>query len=173
MTVADIMTREVVTCRKEDALDVPARLMWEHDCGCIPVVDDNGSPIGIVTDRDICMAAYTTGSALGDLRVDHAMSKSLHTCAPTDSIADAEDLMRSNQIRRVPAVADGQVVGIVSLNDIALAAAGTPKRGKKKEITAAEVSETLAAVCVHRGAFPARIESAARGRRLAARGILA
>ena len=150
MKISAIMSEQVLTCGREDSLNVPAQLMWDHDCGCIPVVDDAGKPIGMVTDRDICMAAYMTGRDLRSLRVCEAMSEQLLTCRPGDSIADAEEIMRSAQVRRLPVVENGRVVGIVSLNDLALAAAPQGRRSEKKTVPPLEVAETLAAICVHR-----------------------
>ncbi len=56
MNVGDLMTRDVKTCRSHDSLDRAARIMWDHDCGCVPVVDANGKAVGMITDRDVCMA---------------------------------------------------------------------------------------------------------------------
>lgn len=161
MAVADIMTKDVFTCQREDSLDVPARLMWDHDCGCVPVVDNERRPVGIVTDRDICMAVYTSGKPLGAVRVGHAMAHGLLTCKPTDSVADAEELMRAKQIRRVLVVDDGRLVGILSLNDVAVASTRKPKRGQKREVTPAGVGETLAAICARRPASPTGVSPAA------------
>lgn len=161
MTVADIMTKDVFTCKREDSLEVPARLMWDHDCGCIPIVDDERRPVGILTDRDVCMAAYTTGKPLGSVRVGHAMAHGLLTCKPTDSIVDAEELMRANQIRRILVVDGGRLAGILSLNDVAVASIKRPKRGQKRDVTPAGVGETLAAICARRPGSPAGISPSA------------
>src|SRR5262245_6101900 len=64
MEVREIMSTDLETCRADDTLDRAARLMWEHDCGVVPVVDHEGTAVGMITDRDICMAAYTQGRPL-------------------------------------------------------------------------------------------------------------
>lgn len=115
--------------------------MWEADIGAVPVLDDKARVVGMLTDRDICMAAYTQGLPLSQIIAAEVMSKSIVTCAPTDTVARAEELMRANAIRRLPVV-DGQrhVVGIVSMNDLARAAA-TAHRGH------GELVATMAAIC--------------------------
>ena len=74
----------------------------------------------MLTDRDICMAAYTQGRPLGEMQVSSAMSRQLFSCRPEDSLAKAEEIMRTNRIRRLPVIdADRHLVGILSLDDIA------------------------------------------------------
>jgi CBS domain-containing protein len=118
--VLDAMTRSVVTCRAEDSLNRAAQVMWEADCGAVPIVDDHGLLIGMLTDRDICMAAYTRGLPLAELSVSSVMSTALHSCKPGDSLRSLMDAMAKYQVRRVPVVDDhGKLVGIVSLADVA------------------------------------------------------
>jgi CBS domain-containing protein len=118
--VRDVMSRQPRTCHAADSLSSAAQLMWEGDCGVLPVVDDAGRPIGMLTDRDVCMAAYTRGLPLAEICVSTAMSASLCACKPTDTLRSLMDLMATQQVRRVPVVSEGgQLVGIVSLADIA------------------------------------------------------
>jgi CBS domain-containing protein len=148
MHVEKLMKRDVRTCKRDDSLEVPARTMWEHDCGCVPVVDDDGHVVGMLTDRDICMAAYTRGAPLASLRVDGTMATTVYCCSPKDSLVTAEQIMRANQIRRLPvAAADGRLVGILSLNDLARQAASGHGRKAKADVTPKDVSDTLAAIC--------------------------
>ena len=119
MRVDERMTKEVKCCRVEDSLAAAARLLWEHDCGCAPVVDDDGRLRGMLTDRDICMAAYTTGRGLHDLWVADVMSKSLATTRPEESLREAEMVMRANGVRRLPVLDDQRrVIGLISCNDL-------------------------------------------------------
>lgn len=94
--------------------------MWDHDCGCVPVVDGRGRLAGIITDRDICMAAYTQGLPLEAIPVERAMSARVISCARGDDLETAHRLMRTHEIHRLP-VADsrGRLVGILSLSDLA------------------------------------------------------
>ena len=66
--VAQVMTRKVHTCRRGDTLHRAARLMWDHDCGAVPIVDERGHTVGMITDRDICMAVYIRDGRCGDPR---------------------------------------------------------------------------------------------------------
>ncbi len=112
--------KAVKSCRPEDTLNEPARLMWDLDCGAVPVVNDAGKVVGMLTDRDICMAAYTRGEPLAALSVGSTMSTEVVTASPKDSIESVAELMSQRQVRRVPLVNDeGRLVGIVALADIA------------------------------------------------------
>jgi CBS domain-containing protein len=143
MHVKELMSHPVVTCTTEDHLDVPARLMWEFDCGVIPVVDHEGRLAGVVTDRDVCMAAYTQGRILSEIVVTTAMASNVLVCHPDEDILAAEQLMREGRVRRIPVIdAAGRPEGIVSLNDFARATARGRKSGVDRELVA-----TMAAIC--------------------------
>ena len=146
MQVKELMTRQVEACRPEDSLSRAAQLMWECDCGVVPVVDEQQQVVGIVTDRDICMATYTKDRAPSAIRVGEVMTPDVHCCKPDDSIADAETQMREQRVRRVPIVdGDKKLVGILSMGDLACELSGDKKRGNNG-VEAEEVAETLAAV---------------------------
>lgn len=144
MKIEKVMKRDVFTCQPGDTLNTVAKMMWEHDCGAVPVVADE-KVVGMITDRDICMAAYTQGKPLWEIRVDGVMSRALHVCRPSDTVLQAQKVMRTNRIRRLPVVDDaGGVVGIVSLSDIVAAAEAVPERSRKGAQVA--VAETLNAI---------------------------
>jgi len=150
MNIAEIMTKNVKTCRQTDTLDVAAKLMWDFDIGAVPVVDESGQVVGMITDRDACMAAYTQCQPLHSLPATIAMTRHVVTCRPEDSDASVARLMAKSKIRRIPVVDDAQrPIGLVSLNDLALAMANG--RG----VPAGQVAGTLAAVCEHRPIAPA------------------
>jgi CBS domain-containing protein len=120
MDVAQLMTKNVSACGEHDTFQRAAQLMWENDCGCVPVVDSKGSLAGIVTDRDICMATYTQGRLLGHIEIASIALKPVFTVRESDAIDDAERLMRDKQVRRVPVVDDdGRLSGMLSLADVA------------------------------------------------------
>jgi CBS domain-containing protein len=145
--VEEIMTRTVVTCKPEDCLDRPAMLMWDFDCGAIPVVTENNEVVGMLTDRDICMAAFSQAKAVHEIRVEEAMSWEVYSCLPDDSVAEAEEIMRTRQVRRLPVIdLQGRLVGVVSLNDFAREAAREQSR-RTRDTTPAEIGLTLAAIC--------------------------
>lgn len=120
MNVGELMTRDVRTCAPSDSMNDAARIMWERDCGCVPVVEADGTVVGMITDRDICMAAYTQGRRLMYMNVGSAASKNVVTVGPNDSIRRAEELMRDAQVHRLPVVdTAGRLVGLLSLSDLA------------------------------------------------------
>ncbi len=145
MKVEALMTKDVYTCRTIDTLDRATELMCEHDIGSLPVVDENGHVVGMITDRDICMATYRQDAPPRAISVELTMSAHPATCAAGDEVFVAEETMRRRQIHRLPVVDDaGHPVGILSLNDLARAA----KQGA--DVGASEVAGTLAAVCATR-----------------------
>ena len=142
MRVREIMSSPVVTCSEGSRLNDVARAMWERDCGSIPVVDTDGRLRGIVTDRDICMAAYTQGKPIQEIPVTSVMAAHVLVCHVDDSLEMAEQLMREGQVRRIPVIDnDGRPAGIVSLNDVTRAAAD-----QRRSTVDREVVETMAAV---------------------------
>ncbi len=138
------MSRPVITCTPRDTLDTAAGLMWNNDCGVIPVVGEKGELVGMITDRDICMAAYTKGMALTAIPVSAAMAKQVFSCGPQDDLASAEELMRKVRVRRL-AVVDkhSRPVGVLSLNDLARHACGEKRSSAEPE----EMLRTLASIC--------------------------
>jgi len=156
MHVKDLMSHPVVTCQSSDHLDAPARLMWEYDCGVVPVLDPQGRLTGLVTDRDIAMAAYTRGLALRQIPVGIAMAKNVLAVHPEESVESVERLMQQGQVRRIPVIdASGRPVGIVSLNDLTRATARTHRSLEDRELV-----ETMAAVCRPRFRRSERLPSA-------------
>jgi CBS domain-containing protein len=157
MHINEVMTHPVVTCPVDSSADMPARLMWEFDCGVIPLVDGEGRLAGIITDRDLCMAAYTQNKPLAQIQTSSAMAKDIVRCHQDDSIETVESLMRDNQVRRLPVVdAEGRPVGLFAMNDLARLAGRAKKSGVDRELV-----RTLAAVCRPRGhAVQARVAPA-------------
>lgn len=140
-TVDSIATTAVLTCGPSDTLEEAARLMWEQDCGALPVVDSAGKVVGVITDRDALMAAYTRGVGLHAPTVESVMSKTLYSCRPEESIGRALELMELHKVRRLPVVSKtGHLLGLVSLADAVRRLEHTPP-------TSAHVVRTLVAVC--------------------------
>lgn len=117
--VSTIMSSDPKTCSPSDSLTRAAQIMWDGDCGAVPVVNSDGALVGIITDRDICMASYTRGQLPSALDVGSTMAKTVYRVAPSDSIAGVAALMGRYQVRRLPVVDEGRLVGIVSLADLA------------------------------------------------------
>ena len=143
MQVKDVMTADPACCISETALQEVAKMMVDHDCGEIPVVDDKETklPIGVITDRDIVCRTVARGLNPLDLTVADCMTTPCVTVTPDVSIGKCAWLMEDKKIRRVPVVdADGRCCGIVALADIALLG----KTGVTAEVVK-EVSEPNAA----------------------------
>ena len=146
LTVGELMRTSVRTCSPDDTLNRAAQIMWENDCGCVPVVNPSGCVVAVITDRDVCMAAYTRDQPLTQLHVSLAMSKTLYCCAAYDSLATAEGLMQSKQVHRLPVTdRDGRLLGILTLGDLARHLDTHPAGAT--EVSPEEVAWTLAGVC--------------------------
>lgn len=143
MQVKKIMTADPVCCTADTALQEVAKMMVDHDCGEIPVVEDriNKLPLGVITDRDIVCRSVAQGINPLDLTVSDCMTKPCITVTPEMSIEECARILEENQIRRVPVVdAGGSCCGILALADIALHG----RRGVTAEVIK-EVSEPSAA----------------------------
>jgi CBS domain-containing protein len=120
MKARDIMTRDPACCFAATPLDVVARLMVVHDCGEIPVLDANGAPIGVVTDRDICVRAVAHGRNPVEMTAGQIMSTPCVTIGEDDGVDECLAILESNLIRRAPVIdASGRCCGIVSQADVA------------------------------------------------------
>lgn len=120
MNVSKLMQRDVATVRAQERVAAAATLLRQRDCGCVVVVDDERRPIGVLTDRDVCLAAERSGLPLAALAVADAMSSHPFTCRAEDAIAAAEQSMALHQVRRLPVVdAAGRLLGLLALDDIA------------------------------------------------------
>jgi CBS domain-containing protein len=150
MIVSDLMSRNVETCHPQDSLEDAARKMWTGDIGCLPVLDAESHVIGMVTDRDACMAAYTQGRPLSAISVDSAMAHQAFCCGREDRIEDAEAVMKTHQVRRVPVIDEqGHPIGLISMNDIVRESA-REAGGEGSTVRADDLVSTLASVCLAR-----------------------
>jgi CBS domain-containing protein len=150
MKAREVMSQPPQTCGPNTDLASVAKIMWDHDCGFVPVVDASGVVAGVITDRDICMATSTRSLLPGQIAAAQAMTAPIHACMSDDSLGDVLATMRQFQIRRVPVIdAHGRLQGVISLNDIVLAATD------RRELSASDVVATMAAICARR-----RVETA-------------
>ncbi len=145
MKTRDVMTRDVHTCLPDTDLGLAAMQMWEGDFGVLPVVADGGEVVGMITDRDICMAAASRNQAPGAIRVEEVMTGQVYSCSVDDDIHNALKVMEQRRVRRLPVLEDGKIVGLLSLNDLALKA----RSSKLADLTAQDVEEALKAICAH------------------------
>ncbi len=149
MKVGQIMNRHVKVCHPQDSLNKAAQIMWEERCGAVPVVDEDSRPVGFLTDRDICMGAYTQGQPLAALRVEGAMARKVVACKADDDLSSAAELMRLNRTRRLPVIdPDGTLVGLLSLDDLACEAARALRGGVNEELRNLVLEVHLS---IHRG----------------------
>jgi CBS domain-containing protein len=141
MKVEQLMTPSPATCGVTDNLAQVVERMWDANCGIVPVVDDAGHVVAVITDRDICVAAATRGLAPGDMRADEMQRKPVISCRPDDDVKTALRLMKEHRVRRLPVTTDAGILhGIVSLDDIALCA------GTREAVSAADVLSTMKAI---------------------------
>jgi CBS domain-containing protein len=122
MTVDDVMTHDVQSCRSEADLSTVAMQMRQGECGVLPVVGSSGAVVGMITDRDICMAAAIKHCDPADIRVSEVISGNVYACSPDAEIHTALNIMRQKHVRRLPVVTakGGKLVGILSMNDVEL-----------------------------------------------------
>src|SRR5262245_61203623 len=125
MKVHELMNRDVETCRPDDDLSTAAMIMWRRDCGFVPVVDASSqNVVGVITDRDICMAAATRHLAPEAVRVGEAMSREVRVVDVDQNVENALGAMREHQVHRLPVVdRAGRLRGILSMTDVARTAA--------------------------------------------------
>jgi CBS domain-containing protein len=136
-----LMTTHVRTCSRDDSLARAAQLMWDADCGALPVSSDTGIE-GIITDRDVCMATYMQDKSPSQLTVGSTMSKELFSCKPDDSLRAALTTMCENRVRRLPVLdAEKRLLGIIAIGDVARWA-----RSAREPAVDAALADTLGAI---------------------------
>jgi CBS domain-containing protein len=143
MKVQDIASRGVATCEPNTDLAAVGGLMWAHGCGIVPVVDPLLNLVGVLTDRDICIALTTRGHRAHELRAADVMMGRVEHCAPKDDVRKALDTMRRAHVRRLPVVDEqGRLEGVLSLDDIALVAKPNGG-GSSSDVSYEDVARTL------------------------------
>lgn len=142
MKVADMMKSDPLSCQVYHSLADAARIMETHGCGWLPVVGRHNTVVGVVTDRDICMAAMQRDRRLSAISVVGAMHTNVFSCHPDDELVDAIAKMQNYAVRRLPVLDDaGVLAGVVSLTDLARSA-----EARRGDIDSALIGHTLAAI---------------------------
>ena len=140
----EVMSTHVPTVYADDLVVRAARLMGEHDCGSLPVVNDQGRLVGMVTDRDITIRSTARGLDPRRATVGDCMTDEAYACHVDDPLTDCLRSMSHHQVRRIPVVDDRhRVVGIISQGDLARHAAGHHGRGERRAM--ADVLSTVSA----------------------------
>jgi CBS domain-containing protein len=117
--IRDVMTESVVTALPERSVREVAELMRERNVGSVVLVDDSGTPVGFLTDRDLAVSVLADGRDPGDAAEGHA-SAPVVTGRPEMHVQEAAELMVSHGIRRLPVLDSGRLTGIVTLDDLAV-----------------------------------------------------
>ena len=150
MKAQDVMTKDLRICGINDDLSTAARTMWMRDCGVLPVVDKQGEVVGVLTDRDICMAAGSKNIEPSRIKVNEVATRKVYSCSPETEIREALAMMRKNRVRRLPVLdAKGKLRGILSLDEVAVKAR---EIANPAELSAEDIEQTLEAICRHRWA---------------------
>lgn len=119
MNVGEICSLRVRVCGPDQNLAEAGKILWEADCGSLPVVDADRKVLGVITDRDICLALCTRGSRASEVHVREVMSRRVIVCRADDPVSAAMTMMRKHQVRRLPVVdMDGRIEGMLSVHDI-------------------------------------------------------
>jgi CBS domain-containing protein len=120
LTAREIMTRNIKTVRRDSPLREVAQIMKDEDCGVVPIVDERGALLGLVTDRDLVIRAFTGGKTPDAVRVGDVMTDDIEAVTPEQTIHDIIELMGRRQVRRIPVVdRDDRLLGLISMGDIA------------------------------------------------------
>ncbi len=142
MLVNELMIENVNSCHPENNLAELAAIMWSRRCGALPMLDDSGKVVGMITDRDIGIALGTRNMKASDVLAGEVSSRKLFSCGPSDDVRDALKTMRTEEVSRLPVVdTSGRLVGLLSIDDIVFhAASGT------SSVSDREIINTVAAI---------------------------
>lgn len=151
MYVHELMTHDVATCSPDSNLESIALSMWQRACGAVPVLDQTGTPVGVITDRDIAMSAALNHKPLWELTANQIMNgRVTHTCRAGDNVRSALRTMWAQHVRRLPVVDDrGCLIGMVSMDDIIARAERGSRGTPPPELSFDDAMSTLKSVAYH------------------------
>lgn len=149
MKVKDVMTPNATAIWLTESLADAAKLMWENDCGVLPIIKDGRKVIGMITDRDICMGAAMRDRSPSGISVEEVMTGEVFAVNPEDSLDEALLTMQEHKIRRLPVVSsEGELEGILSMNDVLLRARSLDGEAADS-IDYRDIVKTYQAICQH------------------------
>ncbi len=138
MKVKKIMTKTVEVCGESDALSEACKIMWQKDCGVVPIVNKKLKVVGIITDRDIMVAAFLQNKTVSEINCSEIVSEEIISCTSADKVEDVLKLMKKYQVKRLPVVDEKEILeGIISITDILLSS-GDDKKMRKKVLKTIE-----------------------------------
>jgi CBS domain-containing protein len=117
-TVRDVMTKDVKVCKPHDSVKIAAQMMRDINCGSIPVCEGK-KVIGMITDRDIVLKCVAVGKDSNSVHCHDCMSTEVITCSPETDVHECARMMADHQIRRIPVVQNGEMIGICAIGDLA------------------------------------------------------
>lgn len=159
MKVKEIMTANPSVCDLNESLAQAAKTMWETDCGVLPVLKDGREIVGLITDRDVCMAMAMRDCNPAAVSAEEVITGNVFSVSPEAELQEALQAMQQHQVRRLPVVSpDGELKGMLSLNDIVLQSEETTD-GQAVGVNYGEIVDTYKAICAHRA--PQQLEAAA------------
>ena len=143
MKVSDVMTKTPAFCRPETNLGSAVEVLWNRNCGILPVVDGDGRVVSVVTDRDICIALGTRNRLPGELTVSEVATRRAVCCGADEDVRSALGKMAEAKVRRLPVVnADGGLEGLLSMDDV-VSRANPKSMAKGNGLTAEDVVSAL------------------------------
>lgn len=143
MQVRDIMVDAPASCGPETNLNEVVDIFRTRKCGFLPVVDSKQKVVGVVTDRDICIALGERNRLPADIAVDEIATKKVFTCQADDDIRTALRTMGAAKVRRLPVVdIEGKLKGVLSMDDVVLHTEGFSP-GHLLELSCLDVVDTL------------------------------
>ena len=146
MKVKDVMTPDAQAIWLTESLADAANQMWQHNCGALPIIKDGRKVVGMITDRDICMAAAMRDRNPSSISVEEVMNRVVYTAEPEQNVEEALQTMREHKIRRLPVLnLEGELAGILSMNDIVRHAEKT--NGEEDGIEYSQVVQTYQSIC--------------------------
>lgn len=139
MKVRDVMVGTPMWCNLETNLGTAVEKLWKQNCGILPIANEQEKVIGVVTDRDICIALGTRNRLPGEITVGEVTTGKLYSCKPDDDIRTALQTMGEMQVRRLPVInTAGKLEGILSMDDVVLHA-----DARNPELSYGDVVKTL------------------------------
>ncbi|WP_163530364.1 CBS domain-containing protein [Halobacillus ihumii] len=118
-TVKDVMTSDVSVCQTSDTLFDAASMMKQENVGAVPICDESGHLMGMVTDRDLVIRGYADKNP-DSTPIQQVMSEHLYHISPDTTLEEAGKKMAEHQVRRLPVVENGKLTGIIALGDLSL-----------------------------------------------------